>query len=51
MIEKPEVDLDGLVHAPTEPGIALPAGLDYPPALRPYVEDGRLATPLLPTLS
>jgi L-alanine-DL-glutamate epimerase-like enolase superfamily enzyme len=36
--KKPEIDLDGFVHAPTGPGIALPAGLDYPPALWPYVE-------------
>ncbi len=28
------VDADGLVHAPTEPGIALPAGLEYPEAVR-----------------
>jgi L-alanine-DL-glutamate epimerase-like enolase superfamily enzyme len=33
------VDKDGLVHAPSEPGIALPAGLDYPPALHPYVQE------------
>jgi L-alanine-DL-glutamate epimerase-like enolase superfamily enzyme len=32
------VDEKGLVHAPTGPGIALPAGLDYPKALHPYVE-------------
>jgi L-alanine-DL-glutamate epimerase-like enolase superfamily enzyme len=32
------VDADGLVHAPAEPGIALPAGLDYPAVLAPYVE-------------
>jgi L-alanine-DL-glutamate epimerase-like enolase superfamily enzyme len=32
------VDDNGLVHAPTGPGIALPAGLDYPKALLPYVE-------------
>lgn len=32
------VDADGLVHAPTGPGIALPSGLDYPPALHSYVE-------------
>jgi L-alanine-DL-glutamate epimerase-like enolase superfamily enzyme len=38
VIKKPEVDLDGFVRAPAEPGIALPAGLDYPSALRPYVE-------------
>jgi len=31
------VDADGLVHAPTESGIALPAGLDYPNVLDPYV--------------
>lgn len=28
------VGADGLVHAPTEPGIALPPGIDYPPAVR-----------------
>jgi L-alanine-DL-glutamate epimerase-like enolase superfamily enzyme len=33
------VDGSGLVHAPSGPGIALPAGLDYPPALRPYVQE------------
>jgi L-alanine-DL-glutamate epimerase-like enolase superfamily enzyme len=38
VIKRPEVDLEGFVHAPSEPGIALPAGLDYPQALRPYVE-------------
>jgi L-alanine-DL-glutamate epimerase-like enolase superfamily enzyme len=32
------VDAQGLVHAPTEPGIALPLGLDYPAALEPYVQ-------------
>ncbi len=32
------VDAAGLVHAPTDPGIALPAGLDYPDTLLPYVE-------------
>jgi L-alanine-DL-glutamate epimerase-like enolase superfamily enzyme len=36
--KKPEIDLEGFVHAPTGPGIALPVGLDYPQALRPYVE-------------
>ena len=36
--KKPEIDIEGFVHAPTGPGIALPAGLDYPPALLPYVE-------------
>jgi L-alanine-DL-glutamate epimerase-like enolase superfamily enzyme len=36
--KKPEIDLEGFVHAPTEPGISLPAGLDYPAALQPYVE-------------
>jgi L-alanine-DL-glutamate epimerase-like enolase superfamily enzyme len=38
--KKPEVDAEGFVHAPTSPGIALPAGLDYPAALQPYVEAG-----------
>jgi L-alanine-DL-glutamate epimerase-like enolase superfamily enzyme len=37
--KKPEIDLEGFVHAPTGPGIALPAGLEYPAALRPYVEE------------
>jgi L-alanine-DL-glutamate epimerase-like enolase superfamily enzyme len=32
------VDANGLVHAPTGPGIALPFGLDFPPALAPYIE-------------
>jgi L-alanine-DL-glutamate epimerase-like enolase superfamily enzyme len=36
--KKPEIDSEGFVNAPTGPGIALPAGLDYPAALRPYVE-------------
>ena len=36
--KRPEIDLQGFVHAPTEPGISLPAGLDYPAALQPYVE-------------
>jgi L-alanine-DL-glutamate epimerase-like enolase superfamily enzyme len=35
---KPEIDNDGFVHAPAGPGIGLPAGLDYPAALQPYVE-------------
>jgi L-alanine-DL-glutamate epimerase-like enolase superfamily enzyme len=35
---KPEVDSEGFVHAPTGPGVALPAGLEYPQALLPYVE-------------
>lgn len=34
----PEVDADGLVHAPTTPGVGLPAGLDYPAELSPYIE-------------
>jgi len=36
--KKPEVDAQGYVHAPIGPGIALPAGLDYPDALLPYVD-------------
>lgn len=35
---KPEVDGDGFVHAPTAAGVSLPSGLDYPPALAPYVD-------------
>jgi L-alanine-DL-glutamate epimerase-like enolase superfamily enzyme len=38
---RPEVDSSGFVHAPTGPGIALPAGLNYPDALKPYVEQPR----------
>jgi len=38
VVRERAVDQDGLVHAPTGPGIALPPGLDYPSALRPYVE-------------
>ena len=33
------VDSDGLVHAPAGPGVALPAGFDYPATLQPYVDD------------
>jgi L-alanine-DL-glutamate epimerase-like enolase superfamily enzyme len=33
------VDADGLVHAPRDAGIALPAGLDYPAELHPYVQE------------
>ena len=32
------VDAAGLVHAPRDPGIALPAHLDYGPALRQFAE-------------
>jgi hypothetical protein len=38
VVKKPEIDAEGYVHAPADPGIALPSGLDYPAALRPYVE-------------
>jgi len=38
VVRERAVDANGLVHAPTGPGIALPAGLDYPAALAPYVE-------------
>src|SRR5579871_2361397 len=38
VVKKPEIDGDGFVHAPLDPGIALPAGLDYPSTLHPYVE-------------
>jgi hypothetical protein len=33
------VDENGLVHAPTAPGLALPAGLDYPAVLSAYIEE------------
>jgi hypothetical protein len=39
--KKPEIDSEGFVNAPTGPGIALPAGLDYPAALRAYAETDR----------
>jgi hypothetical protein len=32
------VDAEGLVHAPTSPGIALPYEFGYGSALEPYVE-------------
>jgi L-alanine-DL-glutamate epimerase-like enolase superfamily enzyme len=32
------IDSNGLLHAPTGPGIALPVELDYPTALLPYVQ-------------
>jgi L-alanine-DL-glutamate epimerase-like enolase superfamily enzyme len=35
---KAEIDAHGFVHAPTGPGIALPAGLDYPSTLESHVE-------------
>jgi L-alanine-DL-glutamate epimerase-like enolase superfamily enzyme len=38
------VDDHGLVHAPVGPGVALPAGFDYPALLRPYVDT---ATPVM----
>lgn len=37
VVKKPEVDSDGFLHAPLDPGIALPAALDYPVALHAYV--------------
>ncbi|MGY0063833.1 enolase C-terminal domain-like protein [Streptomyces sp. LZ34] len=38
------IDADGIVHAPTGHGVALPAGLEYPAVLQPYV-DAETATP------
>lgn len=37
VVREKYVDENGLLHAPTEPGIALPSGLDYPAALHPYI--------------
>lgn len=37
VVRETYVDEHGLLHAPTEPGIALPAGLDYPAALHPFI--------------
>lgn len=39
------IDAQGLVHAPTGPGVALPAGLDYPPVLQRFVDKGTLTPP------
>jgi L-alanine-DL-glutamate epimerase-like enolase superfamily enzyme len=39
VVRERAVDENGLVHAPAGPGIALPAGLDYPLALQPYVQE------------
>ncbi|MDR6971968.1 enolase C-terminal domain-like protein [Leifsonia shinshuensis] len=33
---EPAVDADGMLHAPTTPGIALPAGLEYPADLERF---------------
>ncbi|WP_127355442.1 enolase C-terminal domain-like protein [Actinacidiphila soli] len=38
VVKKPEIGSDGYLHAPLDPGIALPAALDYPAALHAYVE-------------
>ena len=38
VVREPAVDENGLVHAPSDPGIALPGDLDYPSALQPYVQ-------------
>jgi L-alanine-DL-glutamate epimerase-like enolase superfamily enzyme len=35
---EPGIDASGLLPAPDGPGVALPAGLDYPEPLRPYVD-------------
>jgi L-alanine-DL-glutamate epimerase-like enolase superfamily enzyme len=39
VVRERSVDERGLVHAPAGPGISLPPGLDYPPALQPYVQE------------
>ncbi|WP_327744552.1 racemase [Streptomyces europaeiscabiei] len=39
------IDAHGLVHAPTGPGVALPAGLDYPPALLGFVDKETVTPP------
>jgi len=39
------IDAAGLVHAPTGPGVALPAGLDYPPALQAFVDKETVTPP------
>jgi L-alanine-DL-glutamate epimerase-like enolase superfamily enzyme len=38
VVREQYVDAAGLVHAPRDPGIALPAHLDYGPALRQFAE-------------
>jgi L-alanine-DL-glutamate epimerase-like enolase superfamily enzyme len=39
------IDAHGLVHAPTGPGVALPAGLDYPSALQSFVDKETVTPP------
>jgi L-alanine-DL-glutamate epimerase-like enolase superfamily enzyme len=39
------IDADGLVHAPSGPGVALPAGLDYPPVLNRFVDKETVTPP------
>ncbi|WP_285567681.1 enolase C-terminal domain-like protein [Streptomyces sp. RTGN2] len=38
VVRERHVDADGLVHAPTAPGISLPLGLGYGKTLEPFVE-------------
>jgi hypothetical protein len=33
------VDANGIVHAPTAPGVGLPPGLDYPAALKGHAPE------------
>lgn len=44
------VDDNGLVHAPRSVGVALPAGLEYPLALLPYVDAGEVRAPVPQTV-
>lgn len=44
VVREAAVDSAGLVHAPTGPGIGLPAHLDFPPVLQQYLEN-EFATP------
>jgi len=39
------IDAQGIVHAPTGPGVSLPAGLDYPGILEPFVDQDTVSPP------
>lgn len=41
VVRERHVDAQGLVHAPTGPGIALPLDFGYGPELLPFVEQPR----------
>ncbi|WP_269939364.1 enolase C-terminal domain-like protein [Arthrobacter sp. HY1533] len=39
VVRDPHIDANGMLHAPTSPGISLPAFIDYPAELSEFVEE------------